>query len=270
MRHKLRYWVVVSFRGALALAAALLILLGVLLQIGVYHKPIWFPIAVAAIVALGSLISNSKGTIAAAMATRRETARARILKASIAAVFHVSRETNIEPLVIGVSVFRARRRLEFQRAAWPVHTVNRLYRVSRFRLNDIPQPSAVRWLEGKGTIGACLRAGRWQHQNRSPIAQRYEGPDVISRQDYDQLPDDERSGFTYKEFVGIIHKYAEILAVPIKSEGGARVVGVLAVDRPYDAALTATVFDATKIRAAAEIAAAAIHQDVQDAPILDP
>lgn len=244
----------------MALAGGLLAILGVLLSLNRYHGPAWFPIAVASVVGLGTFISNAQGTFAAAKAEKRATARARITKASIATVFTLSIETGIESLVIGVSVFRVRRRL----GIWEY-----LDRVSRFRLGDTPQASTVRWKSGKGTIGACLETGRWQHKDWSAIARRYSGSNLPTRDQFDKLPAAERGGFTYKEFIGIVDKYSEVLAVPIKSVGGAKVVGVIGIDRTYDPALTTAVFDTPKIRVAAEVAAAAIREDVAVAPILE-
>ena len=254
----------------MALAGGLLVVLGVLMSLKIYQRPVWLPITVASVVGLGTFVTSAQGTVAAAKSTRRELARARITKASIAAVFHVSNETKINPLAIGVSVYKASRRLSIQGMWPPIHFVYQLDRVSRFRLNDIPQPSTVRWRSGKGTVGACLETGRWQHKNWSAIAQRYSESAVPTRDQFQALPAEEKSGFTYEEFIGIMHKYSEVLAVPIKSDGGATVLGVLAIDRPYDAELTAGVFDSVTIRTAVEIGAVAIRDEVRAAPILEP
>ena len=53
------------------------------------------------------------------------------------------------------------------------------------------------------------------------------------------------------------------------SVGGTSIIGVIAVDRPYDAALTAPVFNTGDVRDAAETAAVAIVEDLPSAPILD-
>jgi hypothetical protein len=99
---------------------------------------------------------------------------------------------------------------------------------------------------------------------------RFQGVPQPTRPDFEQLSADDRSGFTYEEFVGIMHKYAEIVAVPIMSVGGTSIIGVLAIDRPYNAALTAPVFNTDDVRDAAETAAVAIVEDLPSAPILDP
>jgi len=279
--YRIPNWVLVIVRGAMALAAALLVVLGVVISLGEYREmPPWFPVTVAAIVAVGGLIPNLIGTYAAATATRRELRRERLQKASIAVAASAAEETDVNLLVVGVSVFKARGRVVGQRVlrkeegeriwASPVRINYRLHRVLRFRLTDLPQPSAVKWTSPKGTIGECFEAKRWIHHDWSPIAREFNDAEVLSPNDFDNLDSGVRDGFEYKEFVEIMHKYAEILAVPIKSEGGRKVLGVLAVDRPLDQALTDPVLDKREIREAAEIAAAAIRKDVQKAAILEP
>lgn len=178
--------------------------------------------------------------------------------------------TGIDMLTIGVSVFKVKRRIALRCHIWPFRFRRVLHRVERFRMTDLPQPSTVTWDLGKDAIGRCLATRRWQYKNWSPVVAQFQGSSQPSTQDFEQLQDDDRSGFTYAEFVGIMDKYAEIFAVPIMSVGGSSIVGVLAIDRPYDAALTAPVFNTGDVRDAAETAAVAICEDVPSTPILDP
>ena len=270
VKRRVRLWLVIAVRVILAIAAALLLVLEVLLQLGRYQDPQWLPIAIVGVVAIGALTTNLIGVFRAATERRRYATRTRIYKACVAAAAVAATLTHINMLTIGVSVFRVKRHIAIRRHIWPFHRKRVLHRVERFRMNDLPQPSTVAWDSGKGAIGRCLATHRPQYKDWSPIVAAFHGNPQFTEHDFEQLPDDDRSGFTYEEFLGIVDKYAEIAAVPIMSVGGSSIVGVLAIDRPYDAALTAPVFNTDDVRDAAETAAVAIVDDVPSAPILDP
>jgi hypothetical protein len=226
------------------------------------------PIATAGVVAVGALATNVIGIFKAATEGPRFDAQARIYQASVAAAAFTTRLTGIDILTMGVSVFKVKRHLAVRRSWCFLYLRQELHRVERVRLSDLPQPTTVTWGSGKGAIGRCLATRRWQHKDWSPVVARFAGAEPTA-DEFDQLPEDDRSGFTYDEFVGIVHKYAEVIAVPIMSVGGSSIVGVLAIDRRYDAGLQEPVFDTDDVRDAAETAAVAIVDDVPKAPILD-
>lgn len=269
MKPRLPPWLVITLKVVLAIAAAVLLVLQVLLSLHVYEKPAWLPIAVVCVVAIGTFITNTTGVFRAATEGRKFEARTRIYKACVAAAAVTAASTSIDVLTIGVSVFKVKQRIALRRNPWPFRRKSVLRRVERFRVNGLPQPSSVTWESGKGAIGRCLATRRWQYKDWSPIAGRFQGVAQPTRQEFDLLPADDRSGFTYEEFVRIMHKYAEIVAVPIMSVGGTSIIGVIAIDRPYNAALTASVFNTGDVRDAAETAAVAIVDDLPSAPILD-
>jgi membrane protein YdbS with pleckstrin-like domain len=55
VKRRIPLWAVITFRVMLAIAAAVLLVLEILLQIGRYKDPQWLPIAVVAVVATGTL-----------------------------------------------------------------------------------------------------------------------------------------------------------------------------------------------------------------------
>lgn len=269
VKRRVPLWLVVVSKSFLWIAAGALIVFEVLLQLNIYRDPTWIPVAIAIVVAVGSFVTNFLGSVRAATAARREGARQRIQKACIAAAALTHDITGLDILSIGVSVFRAKRRPAMRLAWWPFYLrVHHLDRVERFRLKDTPQPSTVAWLAGKGAIGKCLETRRRVHKNWSPIVVRFQDNPPTQDQ-FAQLPEGDRDGFTFDEFIGIMDKYAEILALPIMSVGGGAIVGVIAIDRPFDADLVVPKLNNMKVRDAVETAIATINADVAAAPILD-
>jgi len=182
-------------------------------------------------------------------------------KAITAALVEISAETTISLPILGASVFRVQKRIRLTKS-WPfVGWESFLFRVLHFRLSASPQPSTVVWTPGKGAIGQCVRSRRAVHKNWSPIARRYRHKPPSAAK-YASLPAETKSGFTYEEFIGIVEKYAEILAVPIMSEDGANILGVISIDRPYDPARTDEVLDTPAVEGIAETAVAAIRGDL--------
>lgn len=244
-----------------AISGAALLVIQALIEVDVYHNPTWIVVALVIVVAFASLVDNTRASWRAARAEDRERRYARIQKAATAALVEISERTGVELPVMGASVFKVHRRVHFA-WSWPFLRRERiLSRVLRFRLSYSPQPSTVVWTSGKGAIGQCLHSGRAIHKDWSPIARRY-AKKPPTEQKYATLPAETRSGFTYREFVGIAGKYAEILAVPIMSEDGASILGVISIDRPYDPTRTAKVLDTSEARVIAEAAVAAIRADL--------
>ena len=101
-------------------------------------------------------------------------------------------------------------------------------RILRFRLTDNPQPSDVRWEQGKGTIGMCWKLDKAQHTYWLPISERHGRGDLADTA-FDKLPDETKMGLTRREFNSIVNKYAEIKAVPLK-DSHSRILGVVPVD----------------------------------------
>lgn len=155
----------------------------------------------------------------------REEARIRTQKTLIALLFAISQARGVDVTYLGSSVFVLRRAGLLRRKT--------LVRRFRFRLANHPQATDVRWTKGKGTVGACWETGRAAYRYRRSVAERY-GTRDLSPAEYAQLRDNVKSGFTREEFLSMVNKYAEVLAVPIKSDQG-ELIGVLSVDLTADA-----------------------------------
>ncbi|WP_054246368.1 hypothetical protein [Rhodococcus opacus] len=249
-------------RILLAVAAALVLALQALSQAKIFENPTWLPVVLGLAVAFLTLSDNARAAVRTARAPQRENAHMRVQKAAIAAVIEISKTTGVELEVIGGSVFTVHKRIAWKKSLKCVRLQNALTRPVRFRVQDYPQASTVKWLSGKGAIGETLRHRSYAYIHWAPIAKRHGGPPPITREKFAAIQTGTRAGFTYKEFVGIVQKYAEILAVPIMSEDGAKILGVFAIDRPYVPGDNSKRFDDSVVRGIAEVAAVAMRGDL--------
>lgn len=248
-----------------AILAAALLLIQVLAEFNVFRDPTWLPVALAVVVAMAAVWQNSRQAVQTALAPKRDDQNVRVQKAVYVALSLIAKRCHLDIESIGASVFRVERRIVLQKKLiFPLRRVEILFRpaVRRFRLNAHPQPTSVEWTTGKGAIGQVWKTGAYTHVNWSPIAKRHGGPTPISKAKFAGLPAKTTVGFSYDEFVSIVGKYGEILAVPIMSDGGAKILGVIAIDRPYDSANTVSLMDDTDIRQWVTVAAAAIAADL--------
>jgi hypothetical protein len=109
----------------------------------------------------------------------------------------------------------------------------RLERLERIRLSDYPAMSDVPWTEGRGVIGDCWARARPEYVHWAPLAKKWSGKNITDAQ-WEKIKSEDKAGFTREQFMMMVGKYAEILAVPIKDDDG-KVVGVVAVDRVWRA-----------------------------------
>jgi hypothetical protein len=86
----------------------------------------------------------------------------------------------------------------------------------------------AQWFKGKGTIGKCWELDRPVYKYWLPIALRH-GNGNLTPQTFARISKDAKMEMSREEFVSIVDKYAEILAVPVKNHEG-QIVGVLSVD----------------------------------------
>lgn len=280
-------WLAIALRALLAGCGGALAIFGVLLQINVYKGPMWIPIVVSIVVGAGTCYTGTRGALDVAAVERRlkeeEVARRKFLKAALGVIYFVANATSIDQTIIGVGIFRVRRSLVYRKAwwkrkwwkasawkdtSWPLHHVDFLDRVYRLRIDETIQASKVRWMKGKGALGGCLSAGLpWRYTNWSSIVARFTNPDFTVA-DFNTLTEGEKAGFTYAEFAGIMHKYSEVLAMRVMSEGGGSIIGVIVIDRPYDPTATNSLFNTPAMRSALNTAALSIHSQVPNAAIL--
>lgn len=108
-----------------------------------------------------------------------------------------------------------------------------LERALRVRPAGYPQKSGVTWTSGKGNVGTCWAQGSTQYMNCFERAKTWSG-NAPTVDEFNRLPEAERSGMTYNDFVRIADKYAEVIAEPIwDRRNEKKLVGVLSVDRAH-------------------------------------
>lgn len=154
-------------------------------------------------------------------AERRDTSqyvlRMRVQRIQAGLLVDLAAITKVKITDLGVSVFSSRALIG-----------ERIVRVSRYRLDEAPQATRVRWTRGKGAVGQCWDTGRPVHRDWRPNLQEYSHVE-LTREDFERIPEDGRDGFTYEEFRAMAAKYREVLAHPILSEAG-EMLGVISVD----------------------------------------
>jgi hypothetical protein len=195
-----------------------------------------------AVVATGLVVLNSIGdVIVQRRALAGEGRRLDIHKPVIAALVAVAADTGINITDLGANVFVVKKGIGYRLGykEWTVRTKTwrigrkpRLERAERIRLSDYPAMSDVPWTEGRGVIGDCWARARPEYVHWAPLAKRWSGKDITEAQ-WARIKPEDKAGFTREQFMMMVWKYAEILAVPIQDDG--KVVGVVAVDRVWRA-----------------------------------
>jgi len=99
---------------------------------------------------------------------------------------------------------------------------------------------------GKGTVGTAWETSRAVHKDWTKICDRWDGKNP-TEQDFEKMSAKTRANFTYQEFVSMLGKYSEVLAIPIKNEGTGKIEGVLSVDVSRHATNTTPVLDNREI-----------------------
>ncbi len=222
-----RSWSVL-LRVLLAVLGLTAVVLRSLDATGIWSQQGWLELGVVVVIGGVACVDGVRGALRESRAPQHERLRARLQKATVGALKSVvGMRRDVDLAELGGSVFVVRRRGWMRR--------EELHRVLRFRLDEHPQPSAVRWTKGKGTIGRAWAARTPQHAALIPVVQRWSAEStegvVPTPQEYGALPVRARTRFTHEEFVGITGKYAEVIAVPILAEGE-RLIGVFAMDLP--------------------------------------
>lgn len=151
----------------------------------------------------------------------RQRLRVQSQKVATSAMYSVSQLRSIPMPDLGVSVFL------IERTGW-IRRVEMLARLIRVRLKDAPQASDILWTQGKGVIGRAWESRRPVHEATGHLAEKYGARD-LSESVWSRVSKTAKQGFTRDEFITTVHKYAEILAVPIKDDQGV-VLGVVSLD----------------------------------------
>lgn len=219
----------------------------ILLAIGVLALVVWNglvefsfikddPVAKLALLVITGAIILIDSLVAALVDFRKkgqDRRRVEIRKTLLPLLRSIARGNHLDITMLGASVFVVRRRWIF----W-----SRLKRVERYRMSDLPQVSKVAWNRSKGAIGRAWRDPGIQHVDWRPIQARWGDGKVKTEQDWESVPEADRSGFSLEEFRIVVDKYAEILAIPMLTDSG-KCVGVLALDVPLRANVTTLVLN---------------------------
>lgn len=186
----------------------------------------WLTMAVGAL-ALGESVRRAREIKAK---PRNDRFRSDIQKALSSAVGIISDQTGVSIQRLGANAFRVKQVSGVRR--WLFKAEPRLERLYRYRIDDHPAASKVAWTMGKGTIGRAWEEGRKAHTDWRQIARRWQDKS-LSEEQFQEIPEKTRHKFSREEFMAVVGKYAEVVAVPIKDEHG-EVLGCVAVDIPLD------------------------------------
>lgn len=126
---------------------------------------------------------------------------------------------------LGVSVFA------YKNPNWR-HKKFKLEQLLRYRLDEYPARSGIKWVGSKGAIGKAAATRTPAYCNWVQLSK-----DLKQRTDTDaeilsKIQDEDRFGFSDEELARMARNYYESLAVPILSQDGRNVIGVLAIDVP--------------------------------------
>lgn len=210
----------------------------------------WIVVVVAAVTAVDNILAGFR-TIQAA---KRSQAEARVQKVLTVLLVQISEASGVQIQDLGASVFVPR----IRRVGWLPKKV--LVRALRFRLDEHPQPSPVKWTKGKGAVGTCWETARTVHRDWHVQRTQYSDP-ALAAQDFAGIPAELRDGFGHKEFVAISDKYSEVLAVPVLSVEGS-IVGVVSIDVAGRAGLAANILDTDEVKAQADVAVTLVRDDL--------
>lgn len=177
---------------------------------------VWAGTLAAAVVALDGLL----GLIREHRLRITEEKKKDIEKAVLGVLKVLSRHTGIDIVYLGGTVFERKTKL------WGGFKLKTLL---RYRLDDYPPPSGIKWQGEKGAIGSAVEKKTFVHANWvKHSADLNAGDDVLA-----DIPEDQRFGLDDEELKLMVKRYYESLATPIISADGSRVLGVLAVDVPF-------------------------------------
>jgi hypothetical protein len=179
-----------------------------------------FLITIVAILTLATFADAAKRTLHRVRASRVEQHSVQIRNQLSAVIVTVAKLHTLEIADLGCGLFLIQPR--------GIRRPTRLVRTQRVRIIDDLHESAVEFTKGKGTVGQCWEHQRPAYHNWGPInAQLHSKPDAVKKF-WDQTPEKLKRGFTETEFVSLLGKYSEVLAVPVMIAG--KFEGCLALD----------------------------------------
>jgi hypothetical protein len=219
----------VTTRVSLALLGLAVAVLQGLDQTKIVHVSKWWELAGLVGVGLITFGDNTRALIQASSEAKRSEAKRKVFRDTVAALSTIAEKNSISIMHLGASVFLIKKKIVWvgwRKGFWRRPEI--LDRWDRIRLSDHPQPSKVRWSLGKGAVGSAWKTGRAAHRDWKNINARW-GSRSPTTQQFAGMAAHTRAGLEHAEFVALLGKYSETLAVPIMNDGG-RVFGVLSVD----------------------------------------
>lgn len=158
------------------------------------------------------------GLIQAKLGKIDEENKKDINRAILSVLKALSENTGINIVYLGGSVFQYKK-------TWKSFKLKTLV---RYRLDDYPAASDIKWNGAKGAIGIAAETRDVVHCDWVKASNQLNaGEDFLSA-----LPHEQRFGFSNDELRQMVGKYYESLATPIKSEDGSKLLGILAIDIP--------------------------------------
>ncbi|MFN8074112.1 MAG: PDC sensor domain-containing protein [Kineosporiaceae bacterium] len=232
------------------------------------HPPTWALLTPALTLGAVTAIDNTRSLYASYRAPLADEARSDVQKALVVALVTIGSQLHLPVEDLGGNVFVVRSAWLPDRHAPFWRRREYLHRYLRFRVTDDPQASDIDWFRGKGVIGICWAEHRPEHAALAALAARY-GHSPLSDSQWERVPERSRWGLDRTEFVEMIGKYAEVLAVPIKDDDGA-FLGCVAVDLKLGrrGARTPTVLDSPVVEGVVTTAASVISRRLQTGGVL--
>ncbi|WP_169165086.1 hypothetical protein [Cellulomonas taurus] len=179
----------------------------------------------ALLLVAGTAVESIWGLARIKTRRRREKKELELHKTLVSVLVEVAKLTKVDVDVAGANV-------------WSIYTPRGgeapcLFREAHERLSSHPQMSDRAWTKGKGLIGRCWEKGEARFQDWGELQRKHENKSEMNEAAWRQVPDRDRWGFERDEYLDLIRKYQQIIAVPITDSQG-KMIGCLSVDIPAD------------------------------------
>lgn len=179
---------------------------------------IYSGILVAIIIAIDGTLSLLKSK----RVKHDEAMKSEIRRVILGVLKTLSESTDINIVYLGASVFTYKKtRKGFT-----------LLPLERYRLDDYPPRSNIKWDKEKGAIGVAAATRKTVHCDWVDLSRALNNKDESAAGVITSLDSDKRFGFNDDELLEMAGKYYECLATPILSVDGTKLLGILAIDIP--------------------------------------
>lgn len=160
----------------------------------------------------------------------------RIRKTLTGVALDVSRETEIRVESIGVTLWLVEKpgkvHRTIARARGHEAKPDRLVRAETVRLSGFPVPTHYEWTKGRGVIGQCWKHAGNCYRDFSSLQASYPADTPLTDKTW-KTAKPSAMGFKRGEFLKFIHKYQQILAVPMTDREG-HFLGCISIDLPTE------------------------------------